>query len=160
VRNQTSRVRELYFSLFSMLDDYKNRCRVLTPIIVTNVIVTHMNFSQEKPLWTPTTEVVESRRLSAYSDDLEKRFGLAFGRDYFALHRWSIESAPDFWRSIIEYHDLRGQVASVQAFLKERGPGTDRSAGPGGQAQGHIAGHGLRADRELPQGGTGCPRDA
>ncbi len=65
-----------------------------------------MSATQTVPLWTPSAETVESRRLSEYSDELEKRLGLIFDRDYFALHRWSTECAPDFWRSIVEHHNL------------------------------------------------------
>jgi len=66
-----------------------------------------MSAKPEIPLWLPSPDVLSKRRLSAYADWLEQRFGIALGRDYAALHRWSIEHAGDFWRSIIEYHQLK-----------------------------------------------------
>jgi len=65
-----------------------------------------MSAKPETPLWVPSDEVVGQRRLSAYADWLKERFDVDFDRDYTALHRWSIDHAPEFWRSIIEYHGL------------------------------------------------------
>lgn len=65
-----------------------------------------MTDSPERPLWAPTEELLASRRLTRYADWLEKRGGRDFREDYTALHRWSVEEAPEFWRSLIEYFDL------------------------------------------------------
>jgi len=65
-----------------------------------------MNPEPEIPLWEPTAEILAERRLTAYSTWLKANYGLDFYPDYAALHTWSIKHSGDFWRSIIEYHEL------------------------------------------------------
>ena len=54
------------------------------------------------PLWTPSSEAVESSRLNSYMGWLKNEHGLDFD-GYEDLWHWSVENPDEFWRSIWDH---------------------------------------------------------
>jgi len=61
------------------------------------------------PVWTPTEHYLRDHNLSRFSAYLESTRGLRFGRDYQALHRWSVSERGAFWRAVWEFTGLVGE---------------------------------------------------
>lgn len=57
-------------------------------------------------LWSPPRERVDGSRLREYLDWLEQRQGRSFP-DHDALWEWSVADLDGFWRSVVEFFDLR-----------------------------------------------------
>ncbi len=57
-------------------------------------------------LWTPSSERVERAWLTRYQAWLSETRGLEFD-DYQDLWRWSVTDLEDFWRSIVEFLEVR-----------------------------------------------------
>ncbi|HYZ54332.1 MAG TPA: acetoacetate--CoA ligase [Streptosporangiaceae bacterium] len=70
-------------------------------------------------LWEPSAHDVESARITAYLRWLAAERGLDFG-GYEELWRWSVSRLADFWGTIWDYFDVRG----------DRGPGPVLDGGP------------------------------
>ena len=70
-------------------------------------------------LWKPSARDVESARITAYLRWLAAERGLDFG-GYEELWRWSVSQPADFWGTIWDYFDVRG----------DRGPGPVLDGGP------------------------------
>lgn len=56
-------------------------------------------------LWQPSEAVKQNSRIAGYMQWLRDNRGLDF-KDYDALWQWSVEDAPDFWKSISDYFDV------------------------------------------------------
>ncbi|MEQ8691316.1 MAG: acetoacetate--CoA ligase, partial [Pseudomonadales bacterium] len=75
----------------------------------------------EGPLWLPTARAVSQTQLTAFTDWLEARLQVDFP-NYDALHKWSIDHAPEFWQHYWTYSgltpaELRGPaVEDLQKF--------------------------------------------
>ncbi|HYL90473.1 MAG TPA: acetoacetate--CoA ligase [Burkholderiales bacterium] len=54
------------------------------------------------PLWTPSAERVEQTQLARFMKDVGKS-------DYAALHRWSIDQAPEFWSRLWDFCGVIGE---------------------------------------------------
>jgi acetoacetyl-CoA synthetase len=59
------------------------------------------------PIWTPSPERVTSANLTAFMAAVAKRWGRRLS-DYTSLHRWSVDHPEEFWRSIWEFGEVRG----------------------------------------------------
>jgi acetoacetyl-CoA synthetase len=69
-----------------------------------------------KPLWTPSPERAAKTELA--------RFMKLAGKSTFEdLHRWSIESAPDFWELLWRFCEVRGEPGGRRLVNPERMPG-------------------------------------
>ncbi|OZD64517.1 acetoacetate--CoA ligase [Rhodococcus sp. 14-2470-1a] len=64
-----------------------------------------------EPQWTPSTEDVESARITDFTREVERRHGVSLP-DYTALWRWSTQNLDEFWRQVWDYFDV---VASQPA---------------------------------------------
>ncbi|MFD3744020.1 acetoacetate--CoA ligase [Nocardia sp. NPDC058633] len=86
-----------------------------------------MSDDQPVPQWSPTPEDIAQAQLTAFTDFVTTRTGIAFP-DYAALWRWSISDVPDFWRAVWDWFDLgkaRGAVLTEQPMPDARWfPGT------------------------------------
>ena len=60
----------------------------------------------DKVLWSPSAEEVARAHLTAFTSEINRRYGLNI-RGYDELHRWSVEERPRFWESVWRYADLR-----------------------------------------------------
>ncbi len=57
-------------------------------------------------LWTPSAERLERANLTRYQQWLEQERGVRTS-DYGELWQWSVDHLEDFWRSIVDYYELR-----------------------------------------------------
>lgn len=57
-------------------------------------------------LWEPSASRLASSRITAFQAFVEKRHDLTFNA-YNELHRWSVESIPDFWRAVWDFCEIR-----------------------------------------------------
>ena len=69
-----------------------------------------------KPLWTPSPE-------RAAKTELARFMKLAGKSNFEDLHRWSIESAPDFWELLWRFCEVRGEPGGRRLVDPERMPG-------------------------------------
>jgi acetoacetyl-CoA synthetase len=69
------------------------------------------------PLWQPSADYLRKHTLTRFAGFLERTLGIAFGRDYAALHRWSIEHRGDFWRAVWQFTGVVGEGALNPAVL-------------------------------------------
>ena len=69
-----------------------------------------------KPLWTPSPE-------RAAKTELARFMKLAGKSNFEDLHRWSIESAPDFWELLWRFCQVRGEPGGRRLVDPERMPG-------------------------------------
>lgn len=59
---------------------------------------------QSPPLWDPSDDEVDACNLTKFADHLrEDRVLSVTPPDYNALHKWSVENIPDFWRSFLQH---------------------------------------------------------
>jgi acetoacetyl-CoA synthetase len=75
-------------------------------------------------LWTPSPERVAASQMTAFAREASVRNGQDL-LPYSALHRWSVESAPAFWRLVWETCDVIGDpgardVVSGSRFWETR----------------------------------------
>jgi acetoacetyl-CoA synthetase len=68
------------------------------------------------PLWTPSPE-------RAARTELARFMKLAGKSSYAELHRWSVESSPDFWELLWRFCQVRGEPGGRRLINPERMPG-------------------------------------
>ena len=69
-----------------------------------------------KPLWTPSPERAASTELARFM----QRAGIL---SYEELHRWSVESSPEFWNLLWDFCEVRGQKGARTLADGSRMPG-------------------------------------
>jgi acetoacetyl-CoA synthetase len=57
------------------------------------------------PLFTPSTERIESANMTRFMAFVNERHGLAFD-SYFPLYDWSVKNIPEFWAAAWEFLDI------------------------------------------------------
>lgn len=58
-----------------------------------------------KPIWTPSSERIETSNLGRFIQFTERRHGMHI-RDYDHLYHWSVEDLDAFWKTISEFCDI------------------------------------------------------
>lgn len=76
----------------------------------------------DRPLWTPDAARVAATNITAFAKGAEQRWGRVLP-DYAALHAWSIDEPEEFWTSVWELGEVRGEQGSVVLEDGERMPG-------------------------------------
>ncbi len=66
----------------------------------------------DRPLWVPDCDRVAAAYMTAFARSAEGRWGRALP-DYPALHAWSVNEPAEFWASIWELGEVRGEMGSV-----------------------------------------------
>ena len=66
----------------------------------------------DRPLWVPDCDRVAAANMTAFARSAEGRWGRALP-DYPALHAWSVNEPAEFWASIWELGEVRGEMGSV-----------------------------------------------
>ncbi|MDD3354072.1 acetoacetate--CoA ligase [Zoogloea sp.] len=64
------------------------------------------------PLWVPDAQRIANANITAFAHAAEQRWGRALP-DYPALHAWSVAEPAEFWTSIWEYGEVRGERGGV-----------------------------------------------
>jgi acetoacetyl-CoA synthetase len=73
-------------------------------------------------LWTPSPERIEVATLTRYQRWLADAHGVR-AQSYEQLWRWSVDELEAFWRSIVEFFDVRFEVASDRVLDRMTMPG-------------------------------------
>ncbi|MCE1185707.1 MAG: acetoacetate--CoA ligase [Rhodocyclales bacterium] len=68
--------------------------------------------SSQAPLWTPSPERIAAAGITAFARQAEARWGRALP-DYPALHAWSVAFPEEFWVSVWEFGEVRGERGSA-----------------------------------------------
>ena len=76
----------------------------------------------ERPLWVPAGDRIAAANITDFARGAERRWGRALP-DYPALHGWSVEQPAEFWTSIWDLGDVRGQMGPVVLENGELMPG-------------------------------------
>ncbi|MDA4847585.1 acetoacetate--CoA ligase [Hoeflea poritis] len=66
----------------------------------------------EKPLWTPSDEMVEAANMTSFARFCSERSGSDLS-GYEALHRWSVENRADFWSALWDFCGVKGRKGDV-----------------------------------------------
>jgi acetoacetyl-CoA synthetase len=77
---------------------------------------------EQTPLWTPSVEMVQGARMTAFMKWAGERHGREFA-DYAELWEWSVTEIEQFWGDIWEYCDVRASVPFEQALAAREMPG-------------------------------------
>ena len=76
------------------------------------------------PIWQPSPQRVAASRLTAFMVAAEKRWKRRLAStDYSNLHAWSIEHSEEFWVSVWEFGEVRGEMGSTVVIDREKMPG-------------------------------------
>ncbi|WP_298596238.1 acetoacetate--CoA ligase [Zoogloea sp.] len=76
----------------------------------------------DRPLWVPDGDRIAAANMTAFARGAERRWGRALP-DYTALHAWSVEQPEEFWASVWELGEVRGQMGPVVLEDGQRMPG-------------------------------------
>ena len=76
----------------------------------------------ERPLWVPAGDRIAAANITDFARGAERRWGRALP-DYPALHGWSVEQPAEFWASIWDLGEVRGQMGPVVLENGELMPG-------------------------------------
>ena len=76
------------------------------------------------PLWTPSPEFIAKSPMYAFMQRCNEAFGLSL-QDYAGLHAWSIAEREQFWCTLWDFCDVRGErggraLADGDFMLKAR----------------------------------------
>ncbi len=63
----------------------------------------------DAPIWTPSPQRIADANITAFRRHAAERWSLDLP-DYAALHRFSIDRAPEFWRSVWDFTGIRGEI--------------------------------------------------
>ena len=76
------------------------------------------------PIWQPSPQRIAASRLTAFMKAADKRWNrrLASG-NYQTLHAWSIEHPEEFWVSVWEFGQIRGEMGATVVVDREKMPG-------------------------------------
>jgi acetoacetyl-CoA synthetase len=75
-----------------------------------------------KLLWEPSASRVQRAVLTRYIEWLGRTRGLEF-EDYAALWQWSVDELEEFWGSVVEFFDVRFDVAGEAVLAGREMPG-------------------------------------
>ncbi|MEC5396494.1 acetoacetate--CoA ligase [Uliginosibacterium sp. H1] len=76
----------------------------------------------DRPLWQPDAAWIARTRLAAFQRQLAGRHGVHLP-DYAALHRWSVDNAPLFWRALWDFAGVVGEPGARVLVDVGRMPG-------------------------------------
>ena len=76
------------------------------------------------PIWQPTAERIAGTRLTAFMAAAGKRWNRRLAdAGYSAVHAWSIEHPQEFWSSVWEFGEVRGDMGATVVVDREKMPG-------------------------------------
>ncbi|MEX3007083.1 acetoacetate--CoA ligase [Hoeflea sp. TYP-13] len=67
---------------------------------------------EQKPLWTPSEERVETAVVTAFACFCEDRSGADLS-NYDDLHEWSISNRADFWSAVWDFCGVKGEKGDI-----------------------------------------------
>ena len=76
------------------------------------------------PIWQPSAQRIAGTRLTAFSAAAGQRWNRRLANaDYATLHAWSIDYPEEFWTSVWEFGEVRGEMGSTVVIDREKMPG-------------------------------------
>ncbi len=76
------------------------------------------------PIWQPSAERISGTRLTAFIAAADRRWNRRLtGAGYSALHAWSIDHPEEFWVSVWDFGEVRGEMGATVVIDRERMPG-------------------------------------
>ena len=66
----------------------------------------------DRPLWVPDGGRIAAANITAFARRAESRWGRSLPA-YDVLHAWSVNEPAEFWTSVWEFGEVRGQMGSV-----------------------------------------------
>lgn len=75
-------------------------------------------------LWSPSSERIESAKITQYERWLAGTHGLTFA-DYNAMWVWSVTEIEDFWQSIWDHFDIPASQPHVAVLTERKMPGAE-----------------------------------
>jgi acetoacetyl-CoA synthetase len=76
----------------------------------------------DAPIWTPSPERIAQANLTGFRRHAAERWSLDLP-DYAALHRFSIDRAADFWRTVWDFTGIRGEIGERTVERPDGMPG-------------------------------------
>jgi acetoacetyl-CoA synthetase len=76
----------------------------------------------DAPIWTPSPERIAQATVTAFRRHAAERWSLDLP-DYAALHRFSVERSPDFWRTVWDFTGIRGDIGERTVERPDAMPG-------------------------------------
>ena len=76
----------------------------------------------DTPIWTPSPERIAGARITALRRHAAERWSIDLP-DYAALHRFSVERASDFWRTVWDFTGIRGEIGERTIERPDAMPG-------------------------------------
>ena len=65
-----------------------------------------------KAIWKCTEEKLRKSNLFKFEVFLKKKYGLNHKNNYEKLWKWTIEDSAEFWKSIWEFSNVKGQLGN------------------------------------------------
>ncbi|MCM2306991.1 MAG: acetoacetate--CoA ligase [Sulfuritalea sp.] len=76
------------------------------------------------PIWQPSPQRIAASRLTAFMAAADQRWNRRLASaNYQTLHAWSIEHPEEFWVSVWEFGEVRGEMGSTVVVDREKMPG-------------------------------------
>ncbi len=76
------------------------------------------------PIWQPSARRVAATRLTAFAAAAERRWHRRLASaDFSGLHAWSVEHPQEFWTSVWEFGEVRGEMGATVVVDREKMPG-------------------------------------
>ncbi|MFA7282181.1 MAG: acetoacetate--CoA ligase, partial [Sterolibacterium sp.] len=73
-------------------------------------------------LWQPSAQRIQSAKLSAFKNMVNRQWGLSLN-DYAVLHDWSVNHPEQFWTSVWDFGQVRGERGARVLVDGEKMPG-------------------------------------
>ena len=76
------------------------------------------------PVWQPSAGRIAGSRLTAFMAGADRRWKRRLaGAGYSTLHAWSVEHPEEFWASVWEFGEVRGEMGATVVVDREKMPG-------------------------------------
>ena len=76
------------------------------------------------PIWRPSAKRIAGTRLTAFAKAADRRWNRRLASaDFLTLHAWSIEHPEEFWASVWEFGEVRGEMGRTVVIDREKMPG-------------------------------------
>jgi acetoacetyl-CoA synthetase len=76
----------------------------------------------DAPIWTPSSERIARANITAFRRHAAERWSIDLP-DYPALHRFSVDRGPDFWRTLWDFTGIRGEIGERTVERPDAMPG-------------------------------------
>ena len=72
-----------------------------------------------KFFWKCSDEKLKKSNLFKFEDFLKKKYGLNHKNNYEKLWKWTVENSAEFWKSIWEFSNVKGQLGNRLTHFSE-----------------------------------------